>query len=138
MTINPNNPRRTRPPMVTPLTRPMPAPAPKGRRRNGAAVAGAIIVSVVGLALGYTVGTVTSSTPASCMEALERSDELNVLSEEYSVLVNTAIEAAFSFDEDQVAAAEAEGEDFAVRYETALDAYESAAADCRAQDGDVR
>lgn len=113
--------------------------APKRRRgRAGGALAAVVTVTVtaaVSLGAGYLFGA--DRTASACEEALAYSDELNVLSEEYSTLVGEMLEAVFSFDEGAVAAAEADGEAFKVRYEDTLAAYESAAEDCRAAGGEL-
>lgn len=124
-------------------TRVMPAAAPKRKRRTGRDIglvvgAFAATVALVGVGAGgmyvmVDTGYVDTPRTEACVEATQYSDELNQMSEEYSVLVGRAIEAAFSFDEDQVAAVEAEGEAFAARYQATLDAYESASAECRGE-----
>lgn len=113
--------------------------APKRRGwRVGEAVAATVTVALtatLALGAGYLIGA--GRTATACEEALAYSDELNVLSEEYSTLVGEMLEAVFSFDEGAVAAAEADGEAFKVRYEDTLAAYEAAAEDCRAAGGEL-
>lgn len=108
------------------------------RRRNAGAWVAAIATTVVSLGVGFAAGTVSgTSTPGSCMEALEYADELTDHTGELGDLAGESIEAAAAWDADALDALTVEVEDLRVRWDETLAAYESAAESCRAAGGEL-
>lgn len=122
------------------------------KRRNAGAWVAAIATTVLSLGIGFAAGTVTTETPASCLEALGHADEIRAQASElaghYATLADlssSAVEAAASWDTSSLEAITADletlngdMEDLTDRVEVTVAAYESAAESCRAAGGEVQ
>lgn len=156
---NPNRGYWNPPPLVTYTsepTRAMPATtlaAPRRRRNTGTWLA-AVGTAVLGAALGavLTAAATDTSTPESCLVALDHAEDIRAqtseLSGHYATLADISarsVDAAASWDVTQIEPLTAELDalnmemgELTDRAGVTRDAYETAAADCRAEGGEVR